>query len=115
MLDDVIGRWTGRQPARRAITMSVPDIALRAQYRARKADTLERLDRLIREGRLTGVAVEELSTVAHKLAGVAALFGEPDLGEDACRLVDTLDTLPRIDDAAALKALRSLHRSMAGS
>jgi PAS domain S-box-containing protein len=112
-LDAVIRRWTGQDAGRTAAAMPVPDPLLHAKYQARKADTLERLDCLIREGCLTGIAVEELAMIAHKLSGVAALFGEPGVGEDARELVDTLEALPQTGEVATLNVLRTLRRSMA--
>jgi len=113
-LDAVIRRWTGKAAVSGGLVAPAPDIALQAKYRARKAETLHRLDRLVREGRLTGAASEELAMIAHKLAGVAALFGEAGIGEDARKVVETLEAAPETGDAAAMNMLKALRNSMVG-
>jgi PAS domain S-box-containing protein len=115
-MEKAIRRWLGAGPAMSQSAPAPIDPGLDAKYRARKEDTLRRLDSLIRQGKFSGTAIEELANVAHQLAGVAAMFDEPDVGESAARIVETLEGMPLIDreepTPAFRSTLRELHRSM---
>jgi signal transduction histidine kinase/CheY-like chemotaxis protein len=113
VLNDVISRWVGLERAEPLSLPQSPDPVLTAKYQARRAATLNLLGSMIREGRLHATGVEELAHIAHQLAGVAALFGEPELGEDARAVVDLLDGLPANDATTVLDGLTLLHRRMA--
>ena len=64
------------------------------RYRTRKADTVRKLQELSLVDRPTNDAVIEAADLLHKLAGVAAMFGEAELGECAKRLEDDLLACP---------------------
>ena len=60
------------------------------RYRARKFETLEKLDELVATARLEPTIIGEAKDMLHKLAGTAAMFGESELGERAKGLEDAL-------------------------
>lgn len=89
------------------------DPSLRVKYQARRAMTIDLLGAMIREGRFIEEDVEGLSQIAHQLAGVAALFGEAELGDDARAVVDLLDGLAMADPNAVRDDLVRIHTRMA--
>jgi signal transduction histidine kinase/DNA-binding response OmpR family regulator len=77
-LDRAIRKWLANAPAKpafRAITGPVRDL-----YEKRKTETLEAVDELVGRGHLTDDEIASVADLLHKLAGTAAMFGEPDLG-----------------------------------
>ncbi|MGY4397983.1 PAS domain S-box-containing protein [Sphingomonas sp. UYAg733] len=73
---------------------SVVSPSLLDRYRARKADTLHKLERLVEPNNHDNIAVAEAVDLLHKLAGTAAMFGEAALGELAKQLEDDLLAWP---------------------
>lgn len=63
---------------------------LRDRYNARKAEVVAKLARLVAAGDPDADALEDAKEVLHKLAGTAAMFGEPALGEQARHLEEVL-------------------------
>lgn len=115
-LDAAIRRWIAAVPVTSHMDALVIDDALDAKYRARKQETLTRLDRMIRQGNFQGADVEALANIAHQLGGVAAMFDEAEVGVAAAQLVEVLENAPletrgRFEPAFG-KTLRALHRSM---
>jgi PAS domain S-box-containing protein len=53
------------------------------RYQARKRETLERLDTLVRTGTFAEAELSEVSSMLHKLAGTAEMFGDVTLGAEA--------------------------------
>ncbi|HYG26623.1 MAG TPA: hypothetical protein VD906_06940 [Caulobacteraceae bacterium] len=75
----------------RAATKDPVIEALGARFAAVKADALGALAPLAAcDGRLSPSQRLEAQTISHKLAGVSAIFGEPELGDAARRLDDAL-------------------------
>lgn len=115
-LEMVIRRWVPRSSAASCADEPAVDPTLETKYRARKQETLERLAKLIREAKFDGVEVEQLGNIAHQLAGVAAMFNEPQVGADAARLVETLEGMSskaaHPTTVAAQRSLRALYRSI---
>lgn len=56
--------------------------ALCDRYRARKAETAQRLEELMRLGHVADPALTEVVDMLHKLAGTAQIFGEGKLGDE---------------------------------
>ena len=63
-------------------------LKIQERYEARKIETLERLDRLIRAGTFEDVELTEIADLLHKLAGTAEMFGDVTLGTEA-RMLET--------------------------
>ena len=53
------------------------------RYQMRKREVLERLDMLVRAGTFADAELSEVSTMLHKLAGTAEMFGDVTLGVEA--------------------------------
>lgn len=64
--------------------------AVQERYRLRRAETLGKVDDLIRSGSFEGAAVDEVAELLHKLAGTAGMFGEAELGDRARALEEGL-------------------------
>ncbi len=67
---------------------------LRDRYRARKSDVVRTLEELAALEQPDDAPVMAAADLLHKLAGVAGLFGEAALGEDARRLEEELLACP---------------------
>lgn len=65
--------------------------SLEARYRARKIAALTRIATVIENGAIGDEESAEIQTFAHQLAGIAAMFGQPEFGELASRLDEGLD------------------------
>ena len=85
-------------------TSSPVSTKLLDRYHARKTDTLVRLEELSLLDQPDDAAVREATDLLHKLAGVAAMFGEPELGECAKRLEDAILACPADRQAEQLAA-----------
>ncbi|MET3762077.1 PAS domain S-box protein [Sphingomonas sp. UYEF23] len=83
------------------------------RYRTRKMDTLRKLDDLSRVDRPTHEAIMEAADLLHKLAGVAAMFGEAKLGECAKRLEDDFLACPADQHASVVEAAAVALRQVA--
>lgn len=64
--------------------------ALAARWEERRREALEAVSSLLREGQLGDEEVDRVASLAHKLAGAAAMFGQPVLGECASALETAL-------------------------
>ena len=63
-----------------------PDSRLSVLFSQRKERALELIDRLLAQGELEGASLEDLAAELHQIAGVAAFFGEAELGEESRQL-----------------------------
>ncbi|MEO7239809.1 MAG: PAS domain S-box protein [Sphingomicrobium sp.] len=88
-LEAALTRWA-RPSVRLASTdcsaASQVDPELYGRYAKRKAALLHRIDAMIRDGRFDDDEAGGLASDLHKLAGVAAMFGEPEVGALAATL-----------------------------
>lgn len=79
-----------------------------ARWEARRREAVEAVAAALREGALTqqsevaSTQIETLARLLHKLAGTAAMFGEPQLGEAASALERALKAARSAADRAAL-------------
>ncbi len=91
-LERTLQRWAIRPT--QAASAPAPSISPQIidRYRARRAETLQALDRLVREGRFENAELAEVAGMLHKLAGTAAMFGDGALGEEARLLEDGLES-----------------------
>ena len=64
--------------------------ALAAKWEERRREALEAVSALLREGQLGDAEIDRIASLAHKLAGAAAMFGQPVLGECASALETAL-------------------------
>jgi PAS domain S-box-containing protein len=89
---------------------AAPSLNVRERYAARKQETLEALDQLVRRGIFADDELAEVSGLLHKLAGTAAMFREAELGNRARDLEDGIEEWGseyRADRiSAAVKAIR---------
>ncbi|HEX8414944.1 MAG TPA: ATP-binding protein, partial [Sphingomicrobium sp.] len=91
-LDAALNKWSRAavQPAPASPGIVLSD-NIRDRYRARKQETLEALDELVRRGEFSDTELTEVSGLLHKLAGTAAMFQEPTLGDRARVLEEGID------------------------
>lgn len=87
-LTDALSRWLPVQKSTAAEDADAIELppGLREAYAARRAQALDRLARMLREGWFGDDAVADVGTMLHQLAGTAGLFGDADLGDGACEL-----------------------------
>ncbi|AXK43708.1 PAS domain S-box protein [Erythrobacter aureus] len=85
------------------------DPHLNALYANRKSDILRQVDSAIRAGKLDGATLEELTSNLHQLAGVAAMFGEEDIGAKSRAFEKKLNDAP----ADALEHLEKIREMLA--
>jgi CheY-like chemotaxis protein len=77
-LDRAIRKWLPQpRAARKAPVIGGP---VRLLYEQRKTETLAAVDELVGRGRFDDEEVAAVADLLHKLAGTAAMFGEPELG-----------------------------------
>jgi CheY-like chemotaxis protein len=100
----VIERWTSRAPLAAEPARASPQGHVVSRYRARKAQTLQRLEQAAVLPTLDGRMLDELSDLLHKLAGTAGMFGEATLGDRARELEGALKACPPADGQAAVVA-----------
>lgn len=74
------------------------------RYRVRKLETFGKLDELVAIERLEAGIIGEATDMLHKLAGTAAMFGEPELGERAKRLEDALGAWSSTENDEQIRA-----------
>ena len=104
-LDQWLALSTSRerpQPARQ------PSEKLRRSFSLRKATALEAIGALTGEGAQEFCSVGEVVTHLHQIAGVAAFFGERDLGEECSRLDQRLRAAPQSVKATDFSVVRGL-------
>ena len=80
--------------------------SIKDRYRARKLQTLEKLEEAAQLTALDDSAIAELTELLHKLAGTAGMFGEAVLGDHARALEETLLAGAQAD------RIRALHDAM---
>ena len=80
---------------------------LRERYLVRKADVTRELEALAGLEQPTDATVAAAADLLHKLAGVAAMFGEAGVGEEAKRLEEELLACP-VEGRAAYARLASV-------
>ncbi|PCD04099.1 hypothetical protein COC42_07290 [Sphingomonas spermidinifaciens] len=81
-----------------------PVAGLEQRFRERKARLFAEVEAVARSAEVTDEAIATLAGALHQFAGVAGMFGEPELGEAAAELELTLETTQgdaRIAAAAA--------------
>ena len=83
---------------------SIISPALLDSYRLRKLETFGKLDELVEMEGLEPGIIAEATDMLHKLAGTAAMFGEPELGERARRLEDLLGAWSVADGNEQIRA-----------
>ncbi len=109
-LCSAIGKWSGTtlpdptDPA--AVIEEETDPRLRAMFEERIAAALEAVDFALAKSQPTEQEKSEIAGVLHQVAGVAAYFGQDQLGE-FCRSVEW-DLTKTPDDTLALELLRSV-------
>ncbi|UVI40274.1 PAS domain S-box protein [Qipengyuania spongiae] len=67
------------EPAEELVREAGPDLS--AMFAERKRLALEAIDTALRDGRLEGETLAEIAGLLHQIAGVAAYFGEAELGD----------------------------------
>jgi len=87
-LNGALRRWGKPRPAPLARPAPAragggPSAKVRERYRARKQETLEALDELVRRGLFCDTELSNVAGLLHKLAGTAAMFEEASLGDRA--------------------------------
>jgi hypothetical protein len=65
---------------------SVPNESLEDKFAQRHRDLLDRIAKVIREGKVDATVFDEIMTMLHQFAGVAALFGQGVQGSAAAAL-----------------------------
>ncbi len=91
-LNTIVRRWTGERRARsRPIAAPVLSASVRERYAQRRAETLAAVAAL---DTADDTALSHAAGLLHKLAGTAAMLGEPDLGVAARVLEDGLAQWP---------------------
>lgn len=84
-LSATLTRWTTRS-VNAAATVPALSANIRERYARRRSEALETIGALLRSGCFEHVELAELTEMMHKLAGTAAMFGDPALGERAREL-----------------------------
>jgi len=85
-----------------------PKPSLEARYLARKVATLTKIAIVLDQGEVGDVARDEIQQLAHQLAGIAGMFGQPELGDLASKLDEGMEHWPpekRVDELRALYRL----------
>jgi signal transduction histidine kinase/CheY-like chemotaxis protein len=90
-------------PASRVSTVK-PGAKVRERYQARKQETLEALDTLVRRGVFSDAELTDVAGLLHKLAGTAAMFQEPALGDSARALEEGIRDWPKEDRPDHIRA-----------
>ena len=70
---------TGPDEADDLVRDAGPDLS--AMFAERKRLALDAIDAALRDGRLEGETLAEIAGLLHQIAGVAAYFGEAELGD----------------------------------
>ncbi|MCV0382731.1 MAG: PAS domain S-box protein [Erythrobacter sp.] len=77
--DDAMPDDTGPDEADDLVGDAGPDLS--AMFAERKRLALDAIDAALRDGRLEGETLAEIAGLLHQIAGVAAYFGEAELGD----------------------------------
>ena len=80
-LNRALRKWITQSPTRSVRSRLSPRLIER--YERSKTKTLEAVDAMIRRGGFANKELESVADLLHKLAGVAAMFGEAELGNKA--------------------------------
>lgn len=73
-----------------------------------KQNALRSTEQALREGKLTGQAFENVVTYLHQIAGIAAYFGQAEIGETSRQLENELTSAATADRAALLDRAKAL-------
>ncbi|MBV9528832.1 ATP-binding protein, partial [Sphingomonas sp.] len=92
-------KWSGAAPA----TATSIKPAVRELYEARKLETLQALDGLSENGAFSSADLARVADLLHKLAGTAAMFGEPELGRLALAMEERIGGWTEADGQAGLR------------
>jgi len=88
---------------------AAPKPSLEARYLARKIATLTKIASALEQGAISDAASDEIRALAHQLAGIAGMFGQPKLGDLASRLEEGLE---RWSCEERLEEVRALYREL---
>jgi PAS domain S-box-containing protein len=109
-LSEVITRWANPKAVAPAASVAKFSPKIEARYRERKAETLAKLDQTLQAQTFSDEEAADLASLLHKLAGTAAMFGEPALGEMALAFEQQLESWSmderRLRFAGAVEAIR---------
>jgi signal transduction histidine kinase/DNA-binding response OmpR family regulator len=108
LLEQILARYLSARPAHSdeepGMPVTTEKPSLEERYRARKLSTLEKINAMIRAGRFGDDERAEIAALSHQLAGTAALFGDPALGEEARALEIGLERWSAEERPAAVRA-----------
>ena len=111
-LEAALRRWLPATPVAEPQGGARFSAKIQDRYRARRTETLERLDELIRTGTFTEVELEEVATMLHKLAGTAEMFGDVTLGVEAKLLETGLAAWPEAErQERIVRGVRAMQRA----
>jgi len=124
-LSAAIAQWAGRvgveptrPPSAEAPAASAreafdeeTDPRLRMMFDDRKQAAIDAIDAVLRRGEPTAANREDIAGLLHQIAGVAAYFGQGELGE-TCRAVQD-EILETKDDVRALETLTDIRERLA--
>ncbi|WP_342250295.1 PAS domain S-box protein [Sphingomonas sp. OTU376] len=85
-----------------------PKPSLEARYLARKVATLTKIAIVLDQGEVSDAARDEIQQLAHQLAGIAGMFGQPELGDLASKLDEGLEQWAPENRADELRKLYRL-------
>ena len=122
-LSAAIAQWAGRvetepmpPPSTEAPTASPEgfeeetDPRLRMMFDDRKQAAIDAIDAVLQRGELTAADKQDIAGLLHQIAGVAAYFGQEELGETCRALQDEI--LETKDDARALETLTDMRERL---
>lgn len=103
-----LDKWSGTAGVNEAEELEEePSAQLVRLFAERKKHALELIDEVIRHGGLEGASTQQLASALHQIAGVAAYFGDPSLGEESRKLEKDLLASPS-HCLGSLEAIRTL-------
>ena len=76
----------------------------------RKQAAIDAIDAVLQRGELTAADKQDIAGLLHQIAGVAAYFGQEELGETCRALQDEI--LETKDDARALETLTDMRERL---
>ena len=100
-LDRTLRKWVGGTSV--PGTLAHDPSSVHRRYELSKIETLEVLDELVRAGRFSNQELATAAELLHKLAGVAAMFGEPALGKKARELEVGINDWPDEERSAKIR------------
>ena len=111
-LGEVLRKWIGGGYATAEVLRErAPSAKLVESFAQRKANALVAIDESLRSGTLEGCSLDQLARLIHQISGVAAFFGEADLGATCSKLDEQLRNNPELVAPADLHRVRELLRA----